>query len=234
MTASAQRESTRRIGFNIESPLAIELRRIMIRLNRELDLDRKRCLLVTSSERGEGKSLFALNFALILASHMQKRILLVDGDLRRPVQHTAFGVDYAPGLGEFLAGAERPTVHATTVPNLDFLAAGHCDEDPSRLLSPGRVRAAFDALKNVYDIIVLDSPPVVPVSDPLQYIDVVDGALFMVMAGRTPREVVQRGVGVLRSVGANILGVVANNLGEVLPYYYDRKYYGYASGRPRG
>ena len=78
-----------------------------------------------------------------------------------------------------------------------------------------------------YDLVILDSPPVVPVSDPLQYVDAVDGVLYICMAGRTPRDVVVRGVDILRSVGANILGVVANNLSEVLPYYYDRKYYGY-------
>ncbi len=228
---TAKKESpTRRL--DIESPLAIELRRVMIRLNREMDLDRKRLLMVTSSERGEGKSLFAFSFALVLANHLQKRILLVDGDLRRPVQHGAFGLPLSPGLAEHLAG-ETPAPQRTAQPNLDVLTAGRAGDEPSRLLVPGRVRAAFSELKSDYDIVVLDSPPVVPVSDPLQYSELVDGIIYMVMAGRTDREVVRRGVGILRGVGANILGVVANNLGEVLPYYYDRKYYGYTTGKPR-
>ena len=67
----------------------------------------------------------------------------------------------------------------------------------------------------------------IAVSDPLHYVEAVDGVLFLVMAGQTPRDIVQRGVEILRGVGANLLGVVANNLGEVLPYYYDHKYYGY-------
>ncbi len=67
-----------------------------------------------------------------------------------------------------------------------------------------------------YDIVILDSPPVVPVSDPLQFVDVVDGAIYMVLAGRTPRDLCERGVGILRGVGTNIIGVVANNLAEVL------------------
>lgn len=216
------------LDFDIESPLAIELRRVMIRINRELDLERKRCIMVTSSERGEGKSLFALHFSQVLAHHMQKRILLIDGDMRRPVQHTIFHTDRGPGLAELLRGEGdglKPT--GTLLSNLDFLPAGRAGENPSKLLQAIRVRTVFDRLKADYDIVILDSPPVVPVSDPLQFVDVVDGAIYMVLAGRTPRDVCERGVGILRSVGTNIIGVVANNLAEVLPYYFDHKYYGY-------
>ncbi|MDO9694871.1 MAG: CpsD/CapB family tyrosine-protein kinase [Candidatus Latescibacteria bacterium] len=230
--AFLSKKADRRPGFDNESPLAIELRRVMIRLNRELDLERKRCIMVTSSERGEGKSLFALHFSQVLAHHMQKRILLVDGDMRRPVQHTVFNVPLSPGLAEFLNGSEAPVAPCKThLPNLDFLPAGRAGENPSLLLQEGRVRRVFDALKLDYDVVVLDCPPVVPVSDPLQFVDVCDGAIYLVMAGRTPRDLCERGVGILRSVGTNIIGVVANNLGEVLPYYFDQKYYGYGDRR---
>ena len=67
----------------------------------------------------------------------------------------------------------------------------------------------------------------VPVSDPLLYVHAVDGLIYLVMAGRTTPEISRRGVEIFRSSGANILGVVANNLSEVLPYYYSHKYYGY-------
>jgi len=217
--------------FDVESPLAIELRRIMIRLDREMDLDRKRILMVTSSERGEGKSLFALHFAVVLAHHTRKRILLVDGDMRRPVQHRAFGVPRNPGLGDMLAGDEGVAPRETTLPGLLFLPAGECGDHPSQLLAEERIRAVFQRLRADHDIVILDSPPVVPVSDPLQFSEAIDGAVYMVMAGRTVRDVCQRGIGILRSVGTNIVGVVANNLGEVLPYYYDHKYYGYGRAR---
>jgi len=216
------------LDFDIESPLAIELRRVMIRINRELDLERKRFIMITSSERGEGKSLFALHFSQVLAQHMQKRILLVDGDMRRPVQHTIFGTGRGPGLAELLMGVEdgiRPS--NTLLANLDFLPAGHSSENPSKVLQEARVRAVFNKLKSDYDIVILDCPPVVPVSDPLQFVDIADGAIYLVLAGRTPRDVCERGVNILRSVGTNIIGVVANNLAEVLPYYYGHKYYGY-------
>ena len=112
--------------------------------------------------------------------------------------------------------------------NLHFLPAGHAGGNPSRLFSGDRMRETVRRLHERFDIILLDSPPVVPVSDPLHYLDAVDGTLYLVMAGQTHRDVAQRGVEILRSAGANILGVVANNLAEVLPYYYDRKYYGYS------
>ncbi|MDD5718494.1 MAG: CpsD/CapB family tyrosine-protein kinase [Candidatus Krumholzibacteria bacterium] len=216
--------------FDIESPMAIELRRIMIRLGRQIDLERKRALLITSAERGEGKSLFALHFALVLAYHLQKKILLLDADVRRPVQHTVFQVPLSPGFAELLAGTlpVKEAIRPTKVKNLGFLPAGLGGGNPSRLFSGDRVRDTVRELHEFYDIVLLDSPPVVPVSDPLHYLSGVDGVLYLVMAGQTHRDVTQRGVEILRSAGANILGVVANNLAEVLPYYYDRKYYGYS------
>ena len=212
--------------FDIESPLAIELRRIMIRLGRSVDFERRRCLMVTSAQRGEGKSLFSSHFALVLAHHMKKRVLLVDGDLRRPVQHAVYQVPRSPGFAEQLRG-EPFAPRRSALPNLDLLPAGDAAEDTSRLLGAAAVHAAVELWKREYDIVVLDSPPVVPVSDPLQYVDAVDGVIYLVMAGRTPRDIVMRGAQILQGVGANILGVVANNFSEVLPYYHDRKYYGY-------
>ncbi len=219
--------------FDIESPMAIELRRIMIRLSRHLDFDRKRALMVTSAQRGEGKSLFALHFSLVLAYHMAKRIVLVDADVRRPVQHGVFEVDLAPGFANALAGEMSATkaVRKTSIKNLDFMSAGRVEGNPSRLFGGQSVRRLVEELHGTYDLVLLDSPPVVPVSDPLHYLDAVDGCLYMVMAGQTPRDVSKRGVEILRSAGANILGLVANNLGEVLPYYYDQKYYGYESSK---
>ncbi len=219
--------------FDIESPMAIELRRIMIRIGRHLDLDRKRALMITSAERGEGKSLFSLHFALVLAYHLPCKILLIDADIRRPVQHTVFQTGIAPGFADLLRDKAQISEAArkTQVKNLDILPAGKAGGHPSRLFGGHNVREVVEKLHKTYDIVILDSPPVVPVSDPLHYLDAVDGVLYMVMAGQTPKEVSKRGVEILKSAGANILGAVANNLAEVLPYYYDQKYYGYEKGK---
>ena len=121
--------------FDIESPMAIELRRIMIRIGRKIDLDRKRAIMITSAERGEGKSLFSLHFALMLAYHLPARILLVDADIRRPVQHTVFQHPLAPGFANLLGGDAKvaDAVRTTKIKNLDFLAAGDPKGRPSRL-----------------------------------------------------------------------------------------------------
>jgi capsular exopolysaccharide synthesis family protein len=221
--------------FDIESPMAIELRRIMIQVGRQLDLDRKRSLMITSAERGEGKSLFSLHFALVLAFHLPSRILLVDADVRRPVQHTVFQSKVSPGFANILESKAtlEEAVCTTRIKNLDFLPAGTTGGHISSLFGGNRVRHLVEEMHKTYDIVLLDSPPVVPVSDPLHFTDAVDGALFLVMAGQTPKDVCKRGVEILRSSGANILGVVANNLGEVLPYYYDQKYYGYDKSRKK-
>lgn len=231
--------STERPGagklFDIESPMAIELRRIMIRVGRKLDLERKRALMVTSAERGEGKSLFSLHFALVLAYHLPRRILLVDADVRRPVQHTVFQQPLAPGFADLLTEESKVSeaIHQTKIKNLDFMSAGAAGGHPSRLFGEHKVRDLVAELHKTYDIILLDAPPTVPVSDPLHYVTAVDGCLFMVLAGQTHRDIAKRGAEILKSAGANILGVVANNLGEVLPYYYDQKYYGYEQSRAK-
>lgn len=221
--------------FDIESPMAIELRRIMIQVGRQLDLDRKRSIMITSAERGEGKSLFSLHFALVLAYHLPSRILLLDGDVRRPVQHTVFQSRVTPGFANVLEGKATVDDAAcrSKIKNLDFMPAGTTAGHISSLFGGNRVRHLMDELHKTYDIVLLDSPPVVPVSDPLHFTDAVDGCLFLVMAGQTPKDVCKRGVNILRSSGANILGVVANNLGEVLPYYYDQKYYGYDKSKKK-
>ncbi len=223
-------------AFDSESALAIELRRILMRLARRIDLDRPQALMVTSAELGEGKSLFCLHFSLVLAHHLRKRVLLIDGDTRRPVQHEKFHVPRAPGLAELLAAANGESAPAaaplrTRLEGLDFLPAGSTGNSPSRLLRSGRFRAVVSRLQADYDLILVDAPPVVPVSDPVQLLEGVDGVIFLVMAGRTHREVVRRGLEILQGAGATVVGVVANNLAEVLPYYFSRRYYGYEPDR---
>lgn len=233
MNANTSRTGGGNPLFDIESPMAIELRRIMIRIGRKVDLDRKRSIMVTSAQRGEGKSLFSLHFSLVLAYHLPARVLLLDADVRRPVQHTVFQHDLAPGFANVLAGetTAQDAARSTKIKNLDFMSAGTSKGHVSRLFGGRKVRDLVDDLHKTYDIILLDSPPVVPVSDPLHFVDAVDGCLFMVMAGQTHRDIAKRGMDILKGAGGNVLGAVANNLGEVLPYYYDQKYYGYDRGR---
>jgi Mrp family chromosome partitioning ATPase len=87
-------------------------------------------------------------------------------------------------------------------------------------------------LRQEFDIIIFDFPPTIPVSEPEMVSKAMDGILFVFLAGKTPREVGQRGISILREADANILGVVVNDLGEVLPYHYRYKYYRYYGVKP--
>jgi Mrp family chromosome partitioning ATPase len=145
MTATRKKENdvdqTKNAGnrpnqlFDIESPMAIELRRIMIRIGRQAALDRKRAFMVTSALRGEGKSLFSLHFSLVLAYHLPVRVLLLDADVRRPVQHTVFQAEIAPGFANVLSGDSTvaEAARGTRIKNLDFMPAGTSKGHISRL-----------------------------------------------------------------------------------------------------
>ncbi len=86
----------------------------------------------------------------------------------------------------------------------------------------------FEKIKFYYDIVIVDSAPVIPVSDPMLISSVLDGVILVMLAGRTPRNVSLRAKNILLDANANLLGVVVNNMSEVLPYYYDYRYYGYS------
>ena len=217
-----------KLTIALDTAMAIELRRVMLRVDRAVDLKKNRCLMVTSAERGEGKSLFSLHFAHTLATHMPGKVLLVDGDLRRPVQHRVLEASRGPGLAELIQDPDSPPgVVETGIPGFDILPAGKPEVEISRLLASDTLPDAFLKLRQTYELIILDSPPVIYVSDPLQLARVSDGVMMLVMVGRTPQDVCKRGMGILRDAGVNVIGAVANNLAQVLPYYYDSRYYGY-------
>ena len=110
---------------------------------------------------------------------------------------------------------------------MKIMPAGRYESSPSYLFDSHRMGEVFSELKFYFDMIIVDSPPVIPVSDPVLMVPEMDGVLLVVMAGVTPREIVVRARNVLQDVDANIMGVVVNNHAEVLPYYYGTKYYGY-------
>ncbi len=123
--------------------------------------------------------------------------------------------------------------YSTNIKNMDFLSAGDPEGHPSRLFGSHNLRDLVKDLHETYDIILLDSPPGVPVNDLLHYLDAVAGCLYMVMAAQTSKDLSRRGVLILQNPGANILGAIANNLGEVLPYWHDQKCYGYERSRKK-
>lgn len=212
-----------------ESALAIEMRRLYGKLRQRIRGTSMKCFMVTSATVGEGKSTVSSFLALTIARHKKTKTILVDADLRRPKVHRYYGLPREPGFAEVLAGEKDilDVVRDTSCDTLKVMSAGRHEAAPSYLFDSHRLGEVFSELKFYYDTIIVDAPPVIPVSDPVMLSPEMDAVLMVVMAGVTPRELVVRARDVLNDVDANILGMIVNNHAEVLPYYYDHKYYGY-------
>ena len=191
-------------------------------------------LMVTSAMRGEGKTTVASNLAISLAKKKGKRIVLVDADLRRPQIHNLFGFSRRNGLSDILSGdlKLRTALRSTKIDNLMVITGGRFTKTPAKLFENNKIGEVVDELKADFDIIIFDFPPTIPVSEPEMMAKSLDGILFIFLAGKTPREVAQRGISIMRNAEANLLGVVVNDLTEVLPYHYRYKYYKYYSSKP--
>jgi len=205
------------------------LRSAMILLGRDTD---RKVILVTSAVPGEGKSFTACNFAVTLARAGLSTVL-VDLDLRRPTVAKVF-FDVAPKVGatDVLAGqaALGTAVQSTSVPNLSVLATGSRAPNPSELLSTEALPTLISRLAKEYDRVVIDSPPVIAVSDPLLISPYVDTILQVVRSLSTPKNVVQRACAALAKSSRNgVSGIVLNQLptrARSYYYYYYSGYYG--------
>jgi len=217
-------------SYEEESPAATEFRRLHARLLRRRLGDGKKTILVTSALRREGKTTTAAHFALSAAKlHAERTVVVLDCDLRRPKLHRVFGLGRRGGIAELLAGkiSLPEAMKKTELSNFFVITAGAPVSAPSQWLGSSALTRLFGKLRDSVDLIVVDSPPVLPVSDSLLFLEECDGVMLVVMAGATPREVVRRARDLLSDASANILGLVMNNLREALPYYYDYRYYGY-------
>jgi len=181
-------------------------------------------LVITSAMTREGKSMTSANLAFAFALE-GRRTLLVDCDLRRTRLHHVFGVPRNPGLAQLLRGhlPAAAAVRSTFLPGLFFLPSGHLSSLPSDLLGLKQTRAVLDELAGMFDMVILDTPPVLSVADPVILAAQANGVILVVRAGETDREAVQQALRQLDSVGARILGAVLNDpSGEVKRYgdYY--------------
>ncbi|MFN8179583.1 MAG: CpsD/CapB family tyrosine-protein kinase [bacterium] len=225
--ADERRRRTFYEDFNPQAPETAEFRRIFTRVSRR-GQDRKiRSILFTSSERGEGKTTSAALFAVVSSLHRGLRVCLVDADMHRPRIARLFDVASEPGLAEILDDDYpiEATLKATRYEGLRVIPAGGRRESPSELLSQGRIAEMFEKLKLLFDLVVVDAPPLLPVSDPAVISREVDAVAMVVRAGHTRRDVALRAKRILDDVGANLLGVIVNNMDDVLPYYYGHSYY---------
>ncbi len=196
---------------------------------RFMSLDKPlKLVLVTSPRPGDGKTTTATNLA-VAAARAGQRVLLIDCDLRKPKVHTFFGLDNDSGFTTVLLGeAPMPKV-AQRIPgesNLLVVTSGPLPPDPSELLAGDSAKRVLGSIDDGVDLVILDSPPVLPVSDPLVLASIVDGVILVVSASSTDTRQVTRAVDRLRQVDAPILGTVLNQFD---PKDAEKYVYGYTS-----
>lgn len=170
-------------------------------------------LLVTSPATEAGKSLAVANLAVALAQGGRSTIV-VDGDLRHPQQHDLLGVPLGPGLAQWLADgapAAAPAPAPTAIPGLAVLPAGEVPERPADLISSRRMEALLAGFRDQADMVLVDAPPLIAVSDAALLAPQVDGVLLVLTAGQTRREHAQRAQGLLQRIGARLVGTVLVN-----------------------
>jgi capsular exopolysaccharide synthesis family protein len=190
---------------------------------------------VVSGGAGEGKSTTLFNLAYVCAQ-LGDKVLVVDSDLRRPVQHTFLGISNRYGLTNVLLRetAVEEAIKATSVPNLHFLPSGKLPRAALGLLDSQRMRELVKNLKARYDVVFFDSPPIVGVSDASILASEVDGVLLVVQYRKYPRDISTRARRMLDNVGAKVLGVVLNNINILRDdnYYYYHSYYSHYDQSP--
>jgi len=184
-------------------------------------------LLVTSPGAEEGKSTMLANLAVTMAQG-EKKVILADCDLRRPSLHKLFGLHRTKGLTTMMLDDKAmsdPPLQETGVPGLQLLASGPLPPSPPDLLGSRRMDRVLETLKERADVVLLDAPPVVAVSDAAILATKVDGVMLVVSAGHTRRESVQTSKATLEKVNANLIGAVLTNvpLDASLQYYYTRQ-----------
>jgi len=193
-------------------------------------------ILITSGQPGEGKTTTVVNTAISLAQ-MGASVLVIDCDLRRPTVHKVLGVEPSQGLSTFLSRDVplNQLIQKLPIANLSLLPCGPVPPNPAELIISDKMKELLKSLSEQYDHILIDSPPLMNVTDPVILSTMVDGVILVVHGGKSTREIVRRARQELSTVGAKIFGVVLNNVDlrhEGYDKYYYYRYYG-QEGSPK-
>ncbi|MGD8189495.1 CpsD/CapB family tyrosine-protein kinase [Brevibacillus ginsengisoli] len=185
--------------------------------------DHYNTLVVTSAAPGEGKTTTISNLAIVL-SQSGIRLLLLDGDMRKPALHRVFRLDNEQGLSDLLLHRAEMDQVIQRIPDIgiDVITSGPIPPNPAELISTPRMRMILEQLQNRYDMVLIDSPPILPVTDTQLFATMVQGVLLVVRSGRVKLANVQKAKMLLEHVGANLIGAVLNDKKvKSKDYYYE-------------
>ena len=193
-----------------------------------------RLIQFTSAQAGDGKSTLACNVALSIAQS-GKRVIIVEADLRRPSFSAVFGKMPEIGFSQVLEGGDRWQDAVLTfpeVPNLAVLPCGERPHNPAELLTGPLLAETLDQMKGDYDYVIVDTPPLLPVTDPCSVAALADGVILVVQMGRNPRPNAERAVSLMETLGVRLIGIVMNRMTKDGGYGYGYGYgsYGYNYG----
>lgn len=195
-----------------------------------------RTILVTSSRPGEGKTFVACNLAISLAQ-LDKKVILVDADMRNPRIHRVWGLKNENGLSHYLTSDVKlaDVTRASKSRGVSLITSGAKTPRPAELIASKRLERLLQDLQGEYDHIIIDSPPLIPVADSLILAAKVNCVVMVIQGGVTPRDVVNMAKQKLAKSDAVMAGVVLNNIDLTDPYYYYRYYtnYGYGYGKDK-
>ena len=217
----------RKMILNESSPFALQEAYKTLRTNLQFSLRGSGCkrFCITSCSAGEGKSITMLNLAISFAE-IGKKVLLIDADLRRPALARLLIEKATPGLSNVLADQAETTeaIRYQVYPNLDVIFAGDVPPNPSELLSSEKMQKLVEELSEMYDYILIDTPPVNVVSDCCIIANMLDGVLLLARQGRSKKESLKQAVNQLKLTEAKLLGYVLNGVTVKTKSYYR---YGY-------
>lgn len=188
-----------------------------------------RTILVTSSRAGEGKTFVATNLAISLAQ-LDKKVVLVDADMRNPRIHRIWSTRNDVGLSRFLTSDAKATdvLQMSKVKNLSLITSGAKTPRPAELLSSKRLDQLLEQLFAMFDHVIIDSPPVMPVADSVILAHKSESVVLVIHGGATPRDIVQMSKQKLSRADAVMAGVVLNHIDLADPYYYYSYYSNYS------
>ncbi len=215
-----------------DSPGADRFRLLRMRLWPLWESGKLKTLLITSPQPKDGKSTVVLNLATALAEQGQRKVLVIEGDLSQPSLSRHLGLPNRPGLGECLEGGKDPLSLLRWIEPLGWylLSAGDVQGNPAELLQAPTLAQIFSTVSRYFDWIIVDSPPVIPLTDTLSLKHHVDAGLLVVRAEQTPRSMVENAVARIGS--KHLLGLVFNGSEELGQAYSNyRKYYDPAKRR---